>query len=250
MLVIHCPACAAGLRLPRATLAKRARRICCALCEHRWIEGLVIDLDATPQAPTPPVPVVASTEPSAPVISLLAENARSERAEAEARQPPAKASKKAKTPQRPARALQRTWLVKVAACVALTLILASLSKRELVVSIAPPLAGAYAAIGLPVNLQGLEWRDVKTRVVMEASQKVLAVEGEIRNLRDHTRSLPDIKLSLRDSAGQEVYAWTTAAPRADIEGGETIQFLARLAAPPAGAKAVRVLVAEAEPAAR
>jgi len=128
---------------------------------------------------------------------------------------------------------------------AMALLLLGLGKREEIVRFVPPLAGAYAAIGLPVNVQGLEWREVRTSLVTEASQKVLAVEGEIRNLRGQSQTLPDIHLSLRDASGREVYAWKTPAPRADLGGGETIPFRARLASPPGAASAVRVVFAEA-----
>ena len=128
----------------------------------------------------------------------------------------------------------------------MALLLLGLGKREEIVRFVPPLAGAYAAIGLPVNVQGLEWREVRTRLVTEASQKVLAVEGEIRNLRSQSQSLPDIQLSLRDNSGREVYVWKTPAPKADLGGGETIAFRARLASPPGSATAVRVVFAEAK----
>ena len=141
----------------------------------------------------------------------------------------------------------RFWPGRAAVCATLALTLLGVMKRDAIVRAAPPLAGVYAAIGLPVNLKGLEWRDVKTRVVVESAQKVLAVEGEIRNLRDHAQDLPDIALSLRDEAGREVYAWKAPAPKAGLAQGETIQFRARLASPPEGAKAVRVHFAEAEP---
>ena len=130
---------------------------------------------------------------------------------------------------------------------ALALLALGLAKREEIVRVAPPLAGAYAMIGLPVNVQGLEWREVRTRLVMDASQKVLAVEGEIRNLRNRSQTLPDIQLSLRDSGGREIYAWKAPAPQADLGGGETIAFRARLASPPGAATTVRVLFAEANP---
>jgi len=128
---------------------------------------------------------------------------------------------------------------------ALALLLLGLGKREEIVRFVPPLAGAYAVIGLPVNVQGLEWREVRTSLVTEASQKVLAVEGEIRNLRGQSQTLPDIHVSLRDNNGREVYAWKTPAPKADLGGGETIPFRARLASPPGAATAVRVVFAEA-----
>jgi hypothetical protein len=72
------------------------------------------------------------------------------------------------------------------------------------------------------------------------------MQNEIRNLRSQSQSLPDIQLSLRDSSGREVYAWKTPAPKADLGGGETIAFRARLASPPGAATAVRVVFAEAK----
>lgn len=235
MLIIHCPACAVGLRLPRAVLAKRARRIRCAICDHGWVEEPISEQADAPAAA------------SAPEISLLAHSGRSPLDETPAGGQ--SSGEAAPPPPRGARARpmgQRVWPQRAAACVALTLALASVMQRDAIVRAAPPLAGAYAAIGLPVNLKGLEWRDVKTRVVVEASQKVLAVEGEIKNLRDHSQSLPDIELSLRDEGGREVYAWKAPAPKAGLAQGETIQFRARLASPPEGAKAVRVNFADAE----
>ena len=143
------------------------------------------------------------------------------------------------------RAAPRTWPRVAAGLGAMAVLMLGLGKREEVVRFVPPLAGAYAVIGLPVNIHGLEWREVRTSLVMEASQKVLAVEGEIRNLRGQPQTLPDIQLSLRDSSGREVYAWKTPAPKGDLGGGETIPFRARLASPPGAATAVRVVFAEA-----
>jgi hypothetical protein len=249
MLVIHCPACAAGLRLPRAVLAKRARRICCAVCEHRWIEAPVVE---TAQD--------APIELAEPEISLLAESGKVEAEQAPIPAPPIPARKRLKSlagrlrlsPRALARLVSglvpRTAPRKLATCAVLALVLLSVMKRDAIVRVAPPLAGAYAAIGLPVNLNGLQWRDVKTRVLVESSQRVLAVEGEIRNLRDHSRPVPDIQLSLRDDDGREVYRWSTPAPKANLDQNETIQFRARLASPPDTARAVRVHFAEVEPA--
>ncbi len=254
MLVIFCPACSAGLQLPRSVLAKRARRICCALCEHRWIEAPVIDsepaLDGSP------------TEP-APEMALHAENSRSESAadegpEAGAKEPAQKPGPLVVKSPRPrpsaraarqrygrAHALPRAWQGMAVGVGAIALLILGVAKRESIVRLAPPLAGVYAMIGLPVNVQGLEWREVRTRLVTEASQKVLAVEGEIRNLRGRSQALPDIQLSLRDSGGREIYAWKAPAPQADLGGGQTIAFRARLASPPGAATAVRVVFADA-----
>ena len=246
MLVITCPACSAGLQLPRAVLATRSRRICCAVCEHRWIAAPIRD-EALQDSAAPPE------------LSLHAQNSRSEESpridpEEAVRKPAdqtgapraAQSPKVARSRSRRPQPIARAWPRIAATLGAMTLAVVALAKREDIVRLAPPLAGAYAALGLPVNVQGLEWREVRTSLVTEASQKVLAVEGEIRNLRNQSQSLPDIQLSLRDTSGREVYVWKTPAPKADLGGGETIAFRARLASPPGSASAVRVVFAEAK----
>lgn len=258
MLVIFCPSCSAGLQLPRSVLATRARRICCAICEHRWIEAPVIDQE-------PRGDRAAATGPE---LALHAENSRSEEPSGEnpaaslnegggfhflqasnttpTANLPSVVQRRIKRPRPLQRAAPRTWPRMAAGLGAMAMLMLGLGKREDIVRFVPPLAGAYAVIGLPVNIHGLEWREVRTSLITEASQKVLAIEGEIRNLRGQPQTLPDIQLSLRDSSGREVYAWKTPAPKGDLGGGETIPFRARLASPPGAATAVRVVFAEAK----
>ncbi len=104
--------------------------------------------------------------------------------------------------------------------------------REKIVRIAPRAAAPYAAVGLPVNIDGLAFADVRSRVEMEGTRKALVIEGEIVNLRRDAHPLPPLEVSVRGSDGQDKYAWTTRAPKARLEGGEKIAFHTRLAAPP------------------
>ena len=109
---------------------------------------------------------------------------------------------------------------------------------------APRLAGVYRSIGLPVNLRGLELAGIKSRVLSDAALPVLAIEGEIRNLRDRSQKIPDLQLSLRDATGREVYVWKAPPPKSDINSGESVYFRARLEAPPEAANAVRIQFAD------
>ncbi len=131
---------------------------------------------------------------------------------------------------------------------ATVLVLAMLSLvvagRETVVLHWPAAAKGFALMGLPVNLHGLEVRDVSTRIVQEPTQRVLTIDGQIRNLREGSQALPELLLSLRDKHGREIYAWKAPPPKSGIARGETIQFRARLASPPDGADVVRVQFAE------
>jgi hypothetical protein len=109
---------------------------------------------------------------------------------------------------------------------------ALIALREKIVDVAPPAAKAFAAIGLPVNLAGLELREVRSHIEMDGARKVLAVEGEIANMRRESRSVPPVALTVRGEDGQAKYAWTTRAAKSRLEPGETIAFRARLNSPP------------------
>jgi hypothetical protein len=75
-------------------------------------------------------------------------------------------------------------------------------------------------------------REVRSHIEMDGARKVLAVEGEIANVRRESRSVPPVALTVRGEDGQAKYAWTMRAAKSRLEPGETIAFRARLAAPP------------------
>jgi hypothetical protein len=126
---------------------------------------------------------------------------------------------------------------------------ALIALREKIVDVAPPAAKAFAAIGLPVNLAGLELREVRSHIEMDGARKVLAVEGEIANTRRESRSVPPVALTVRGEDGQAKYAWTTRAAKSRLEPGETIAFRARLASPPESGADVLVRFSSLEEAA-
>ena len=112
--------------------------------------------------------------------------------------------------------------------------------RVAIVRVAPQFAGLYAAIGLPVNLVGLEIRDLHSTVAQNAGGAMLAVEGTIVNIRSKTVKVPPVRIGVDAADGHEIYTWTTATPKPQLAAGETIDFRARLNEPPAEANKVTV----------
>ena len=112
--------------------------------------------------------------------------------------------------------------------------------RAEIVKVAPQTAPLYAAIGLPVNLRGLTFANVTTVTQMNDGVPVLVVEGAIASASARAVEVPRLRLSIRNSSGQEVYAWTALPERNVLAPGETLLFRSQLASPPPDARDVVV----------
>ena len=122
--------------------------------------------------------------------------------------------------------------------------------RMQIVRLAPVAAPVYAALGLNVNLRQMELQGVNAKLAEEDGGAILVVEGEIRNLAEASRAAPRMLMSVLDADGREIYHWTAAPPKSRLASGEKAAFRARLAAPPQGAREVRVRFAGAPEAGR
>ena len=122
----------------------------------------------------------------------------------------------------------------------LATLLGALNWRAAVVRHFPQTASLYAALGLPVNLRGLFFQDVKSRNDFEDGVSVLVIEGTVVNLTTRTLDLPRLRFALRNASGHEVYAWTTQPPKSMLGSGNGLPFRARLASPPADGRDVIV----------
>lgn len=210
-MLIVCPACAAEYRLAPDRVGPQGRTVRCAACRASWFV-------APPRAEagelSPPGEAVFTAAPPPP-----------------APRPPAPG------PRPPLRFLAGCVLL-----LGLALLGAAVIGRAGVVRALPQTARLYAAIGLPVNLRGLDFRDVVAfQLPAEgAAEGRLVVEGDLVSAAATPRPVPPLALELRDEAGQVVYRWTAEAPRERLEPQESARFRAELATPPARAR--RVLV--------
>lgn len=139
------------------------------------------------------------------------------------------------------RLMSAPFLVLVAALVFAGLIL----WRDGVVRLLPATGAVYRLAGLPANPLGMEIRGLRARLLREEDRIVLAIEGDIANLRRAIVATPTLRLIVRAVDGRDLYAWKIHPGRKRLEARETIGFRARLAAPPdAGAEVVAALEAE------
>jgi hypothetical protein len=111
--------------------------------------------------------------------------------------------------------------------------------REHVVRQVPASAATFGAVGLGVNLVGLDFADISAATGQEGSTRVLFIEGEIRSVAPLQVPVPKLELAINDKDDLPLYRWSVKPPIGELGPGETARFTARLASPPPdGAKLI------------
>jgi hypothetical protein len=91
-----------------------------------------------------------------------------------------------------------------------------------------------------VNPTGLALKGVRSELVVNGSDRLLVVEGEIMNVAKKDIEVPRLELSVRGPDGLALYTWTNEGPRKTLGAAESARFRARLASPPAEGREVLV----------
>jgi predicted Zn finger-like uncharacterized protein len=112
--------------------------------------------------------------------------------------------------------------------------------RSEVVRYLPQTASLFAAIGLPVNLRGLQFEDVKISDEVQNGLTILNVQGVIVSAAGKPVEVPRLRFAARNASGQEVYTWTMPPPRSILEPGERLPFHSQVPAPKVDARDIMV----------
>jgi len=261
-MLIVCPSCTTAYRIELSTLGAAGRTVRCARCRGTWFAAMTelapaaLALPAPPDGAAPPTAagdeanraqhetdgiqdspddVTIANGPS--LVPALAQDDRASIAahadiETSAARRDRHANGKSK---RRRRGRWRPGLPTVILLLA-GAIAGLLHWRATVVRFVPQSASLFSAVGLPVNLRGLNFDEVKTSVETHEGVTVLAVEGTIANVTRQPLEVPRLRFAVRNAAGYEVYAWTALPTQPMLAPGERAPFRSRLASPPADAQ--------------
>jgi predicted Zn finger-like uncharacterized protein len=234
-MIIACPQCTTRYTVGDAAFRAPGRTVRCTTCDHTWFQ-------APPRPMAQPAQAVALADgPADDAIEAGDEHIETDAARMVAAARASAARFRAGVTRR--RGALREWALLVAG-IAL-IVVGGLSFREAVVRIAPATARVFEAVGLSVNVRGLDFLDVAYQRQYENGVTVLAIEGKVVNITDETQSVPKLRFGLRDGLRQELYHWYMKVTKAPLPPGEAVPFTARLASPPAEAYAVEVRFATA-----
>jgi hypothetical protein len=104
--------------------------------------------------------------------------------------------------------------------------------RDAAVTAIPDLAGLYAAVGLPVNLDGFAIRGLEAERRGAGVAATLVVRGRIENVSRVARPVPPLVVGFRDGARTPTGARSFDPPPRDIAPGEAAPFEVTMLAVP------------------
>lgn len=116
----------------------------------------------------------------------------------------------------------------------------ALYARTGIARLLPGAAGLYAAVGYPVNLRGVEFRDVTVETTVEEGVSVLSVRGHVVNVTKKSVAVPTIRFAVRDGARVEIYRWLGETDASELAPAESAAFLSRLASPPIAGEDIEI----------
>ena len=248
-MLIVCPACASEYQIEIDRVGQTGRSVRCAACRETWF--ISPDDVAAAQA--------AETKVDQDFLDNLFEMSGAGTSDADLG-PDADAAQvvdqpmpyaAGPTPSAPVSRRRRFPIVAPTLGLGLALFAIlplSLLGRATVVRAMPQSSGLYARIGLPVNLRGIELRDVVASQSPAEGDRAaeLTVEGDLIGVARDAVAMADLAIEIRDAHDQTIYRWTAPAPRPVLAQAETARFHVSLSAPPIQGRSVQVRFADAK----
>ncbi len=230
-MILTCTSCSTRYYADDAAIGPAGRTVRCAACGFSWFAEPQLELRMTADAST--TPAEPAREP------LTRERVERLRRAAEQAGPAPSAAAKFRAQQAErmrkdrARAAIAVWGATGAAVAASTA--GMVIFRQDVAEIWPRSASAFAALGLDVNVYGLEFYDLAVERAFDGPTPILLVSGEVRNIGRDEKLVPPVRLSLRDSRSHEIFELVNSITDQPVEAGAAIPFQIRVENPPADA---------------
>jgi predicted Zn finger-like uncharacterized protein len=234
-MILTCTSCSTRYYADDAAIGPAGRTVRCAACGFSWFAEPQLELRAS--AAEVPSMMRASEEPAREPLT----RERVERLRRAAEQPGPAPSAAAKFRQQQSDRMRRdrtraavmVWGATGAALAASAT--GMVAFRQDVAELWPRSASAFAALGLDVNVYGLEFYDLSVERDFSGATPVLVVSGEVRNIGRDDKLVPPVRVSLRDTNSHEILDLVNAITDQPIAAGAAVPFQIRVENPPADA---------------
>ncbi len=239
-MILTCPGCATRYFVADDRVGPEGRTVRCASCSMKWT--------AKPEAPltlaTPQDLMITDFDPMGlnPAGVIDPEPAAT-LSELPGDELPKVLRERAQTREKMREAATQgvIWAVLLGGLAAL--VGGSIVLRQDVARLWPRTAGAYAMIGLPVNLVGLAIENQHAQPALRDGHAALVVSGQLRNIRDRAVVAPALRISLLNVQGKPVAVKIADPGGAQIPPGQARRFSVDLLDPPVSATDVEIAFA-------
>ena len=233
-MILTCTSCSTRYYADDAAIGPAGRTVRCAACGFSWFAEPQLELRAQAEGPS------MMRAPEEPAREPLTRE-RVERLRRAAEQPGPAPSAAAKFRQQQSDRMRRdrtraavmVWGATGAALAASAT--GMVAFRQDVAELWPRSASAVAALGLDVNVYGLEFYDLAVERDYSGATPVLVVSGEVRNIGRDDKLVPPVRVSLRDTNSHEILDLVNAITDQPIAAGAAVPFQIRVENPPAEA---------------
>jgi len=237
-MILTCPSCRTRYRADPANFAAPGRNVRCAKCGHIWFQTAP---EPEPEAVSSPVLSITAQRPAsgdAPTLGDLVTERKFGGGTG-----PGSAGENSRP------AVRSRMMLRAGGIILLLIILAGIGwaaihYRQGIVRLWPESSRAYGAIGLPVNLAGIDIRDVGFRQELQGGVPVLSVTGKLVNVSSRNQAIPHLRVVLLDDSRRELYRWTFDPGVETLSPGGERNFGTTLSSPPPDAQNVNVSFAD------
>lgn len=226
-MILTCPECATRYFVADDRIGPEGRTVRCASCGNKWTAK-----------PEDPLDLAASPEEGALAVGSGDETIDIGEMSGDALPKAFRERAQTREKVREAATVGVVWaslIVILALIIGLVVVL-----RQDIARHWPRTAGAYALIGLPVNLVGLAIENQHAQPELKDGHAALVVTGSLRNIRDRPVPAPPLRISLLNAAGKPVQVKIADPGGARIPPGEARRFSVDMLDPPVSAVDVQI----------
>jgi predicted Zn finger-like uncharacterized protein len=233
-MILTCTSCSTRYYADDAAIGPAGRTVRCAACGFSWFAEPHLELRTQTAAPAHEVRAEAPAKE--PLTRERVERMR--RASEQPGPAPSAAAKfRAQQAERMRRERMRAAVVVWGATGAALAASATgmVAFRQDVAELWPRSASAFAALGLDVNVYGLEFYDLAVERDFDGATPILVVSGEVRNIGRDDKMVPPVRISLRDTRSHEIFELVNAITDQPVAAGAAVPFQIRVENPPSDA---------------